>query len=299
MAGLGTNIGSDFFLRSRMTGSVTLGGQNFTPWFFAEDSDPDEGFMGDRRIPSAHIECVEGTACTITFTNQSQMPHTIHLHGMDVDQANDGVGATSSIIGPGGNFVYNFVAPHAGTYHYHCHFDTTLHYARGMYGTVIVRPPGGSTSEAWAGGPAFQEEVLWHLSSFDTGWMFDFATGTNTARFHPDVFTLNGFETAEATTDPYTRIAATVGQKVYLRIVQCSYNWARVNLGGLPFEVIDSDGRPMLQSYTTTELEMGPGERYGLLIDAAAVGSHTATIEYLDEYNNTVRGSVQTSIDFV
>ncbi len=298
MAGLGINIGSNFELTSFMTGQVTLGGANYVPWYFEDSLNGIDGFMNNRQIPSAHIECVEGTACSILFRNFSGMEHTIHLHGMDVDQANDGVGATSFVVGTGGSATYQFTAPHAGTYHYHCHVDTTLHYARGMYGTVIVRPPGGATNVAWAGGPSFDEEVLWHLSSFDTSWMSSFTTGSNTARFHPDVFALNGYETAAASADPYTRLVANVGQRIYLRLVQCSYNWARVSLGGLPFQVVDSDGRPMRTPYTTTSLEMGPGERYGVILDATAAGTHQAVVEYLNEYNNTVRGEVRTEIVF-
>ncbi len=300
MAGLGRDIRRNFFLRAMCNaGTIDLGGMTFVPWFFSEALATVGGFMGDRSIPSIHLEYVEGTPCTVGFENQSAMDHTIHLHGLDVDQANDGVGVTSFVVPPMGSTTYAFTAPHAGTYHYHCHVDTTIHYARGMYGTIIVRPPDGSTSVAWAGGPAFQEEVLWHLATFDTDWMALTTTGPQTARFHPNVFTLNGFETPAARVDPYTRIVATVGQKVYLRIMQCAYNWARVSFGGLPFEVIDSDGRPMRTPYSATELEIGPGERYGLLLTANAVGNHIALVEYLNEYNDSVRGSVQTEVQFV
>ena len=191
MAGLGTNVGTNFSVRSRMMGSVTLGGVAYTPWFFSEASNPSQGFMGDRRIPSVLLEFVEGTACSIDFFNQSSFEHTIHLHGLDVDQANDGVGATSFMVDAGDSNTYSFQAPHAGTYHYHCHVDTTLHYARGMYGTVIVRPPSGSLNLAWDGGPAFQEEVLWHLSTFDTTWLNLGFTNESTSRFHPDANSTN------------------------------------------------------------------------------------------------------------
>jgi FtsP/CotA-like multicopper oxidase with cupredoxin domain len=299
MAGLGTNIASNFFLRASMGGNVTLAGNSYLAWYFRDTGVAQDGFMGDRNIPSSHIECVEGTACSIDFVNQSQMEHTIHMHGMDVDQANDGVGATSFTVPIGGQATYYFTAPHAGTYHYHCHVDTTLHYARGMYGTIIVRPPSGSTSVAWDGGPSFQEEVLWHLSTFDTSWMNEFNTGPGTARFHPDVFTLNGLETPAAKADPFTRIVANVGEKVYIRVVQCAYNWARIRFGGLPFQVIDSDGRPMQTPQTVNKLDVGPGERYGLLLDASAPGTIEAVVEFLNEYNDTVWGEVRTDIVFV
>ena len=299
MAGLGANISANFQINSRMSGSISLGGTSYNSWFFEDVGNGIQGFMGDRTIPSTHMEFIEGTACTIDFFNQSPMDHTIHLHGLDVDQVNDGVGDTSFTVFPGNSNIYSFVAPHAGTYHYHCHVDTTLHYARGMYGTVIVRPPSGSTSVAWDGGPSFDEEVLWQLSSFDSTWMNGFSSGSGTARFRPDLFTINGFETAAATADPYTRVVATVGQKVYLRVSNSAYNWTRVSLGGLPFEVIDTDGRPMQTSYTTTSLELGPGERYGLLLDATTAGTYQGIVEYLNEYTGGVWGDARTEIVIV
>ncbi|MCP5021447.1 MAG: multicopper oxidase domain-containing protein, partial [bacterium] len=268
MAGLGNNVGNSFNLRSRMDGTLTAAGQNLSVWYYTDSlMGAGSGFQGDRDLPSAHIEVIEGQTVTINFINASWMPHTIHLHGLDVDQANDGVGVTSSVINPGGSFLYTFQAPHAGTYHYHCHEDTVLHYARGMYGTIIVRPPSGSVSEAWAGGPTFDEEVLWQLSTMDPAWdSFQHSAPNGTARFKPEVFLINGKETADAMTDVYSRVVVAAGGKAYLRVLNAAYQWARVSLGGLPFDVVASDGRPLQTAYTTGVLELGPGERYDLLI---------------------------------
>ncbi len=298
MAGLGTNVGTSFDLRARMGGSLNAAGQSLSIWFYTDaPSGIGVGFMGDRDLPSSHIETIEGQMTTVNFRNSSSMPHTIHFHGLDVDQANDGVGVTSSVINPGGTFLYTFMAPHAGTYHYHCHEDTVLHYARGMYGTVIVRPPSGSTSEAWTGGPTFDEEVLWQLSTLDVSWdLLQNSAPNATARFHPDVFLLNGRETAAATTDVFTKVVVAAGGKAYLRIVNCAYQFERVSLGGLPFDVVASDGRPLLNSYTTGVLELGPGERYDLLIEPQAVGVWNAQVDYLSDYTGAVLGSVQTQI---
>ena len=298
MAGLGTNVGTSFDLRARMGGSIIAAGQNLSIWYYTDaPSGMGVGFMGDRDLPSSHIEVIEGQMITVNFRNASWMPHTIHFHGLDVNQANDGVGVTSSVINPGGTFLYTFMAPHAGTYHYHCHEDTVLHYARGMYGTVIVRPPSGSTSEAWTGGPTFDEEVLWQLSTLDPAWdTFQHSAPNGTARFNPEVFLLNGRETAAAITDVYSKVIVNVGEKAYIRIANCAYQFARVSLGGLPFEVVASDGRPLRNAYTTGVLELGPGERYDILVEPPTAGVHTAQIDYLSEYTGAVYGSVQTQI---
>ena len=300
MAGLGQNVGTTFSLTARMNGSVVVGGQTYTAWYFTDGSVMSgRGFMGDRDIPSSHIECIEGQQITLNFANRSMMDHTIHLHGMDVDQANDGVPSTSFSIPGMGNHTYQFLAPHAGTYHYHCHVDTVIHYARGMYGTVIVRPPGGRTDLAWAGGPVFQEEVLWQLSTLDTTWMNLSFSGPGTARFRPDAFLLNGLETAGAKADLYSRVVVPVGQTAYIRVANYAYQWARIRLGGLSFVVAASDGRPMVNMPTVTEWELGPGERYDILFTGVAPGLWNATIEYLDDHTGAVLGTVQTEIQVV
>ena len=126
MAGLGTNVSNEHSMRARMNGFTTLNGNPVQLWFFDVNSS-NSGFMGNRFSPSAHIEIVEGEMVSIDVLNASNMDHTIHLHGLDVDQANDGVATTSQPIAPFETFTYQFIAPFAGTYHYHCHIDTVLH----------------------------------------------------------------------------------------------------------------------------------------------------------------------------
>jgi len=253
----------------------------------------------DDERPSEHIEPVEGQLIKINYRNQSGMPHTIHLHGLDVDQANDGVPQTSFAIPPMGEHIYEFVAPHAGTYHYHCHVDTVVHYQRGMSGAIIVRPPGGETNLAWVGGPTFDEEVLWHLHTYDLSWRGVMVSGPATARHRPDVFLLNGNETAAATADPFTRLNLAVGQTAYIRLVNSCYQWGRVSLGGLPFTVVASDGRPMRRAPSATEWELGPGERYDLLFTATQAGQFQATVDYLDDHTGAVLGQAATAISIV
>ncbi len=301
MAGLGNDIRANFALRSLMNGRTSIGGTDYTSWLFGDQGSAPQarGFMGDRQMPSVHLECVEGDDITIAFKNESQMPHTIHLHGVDVHQRADGVPATSVNVFPGGTYDYKFRAPHAGTYHYHCHHDTLIHYARGMHGALIVRPPGGSTNTAWSGGPSFDEEVLWQLQSADTSWFSQWVSGPATARFRPDGFLLNGLDGAAALDDTFSRASIQRGQRAYIRVLNAAYNWARVTLGGLPFDVVASEGRPMRANLRTRQLELGPGERYDLLFEGLEVGSHRARIEYLNEYDGTVHGSVETRIDIV
>ena len=86
-------------------------------------------------------------------------PHSIHLHGLDVDAANDGVPETSvgaipanlcrrhnrSTIaratpapGAGNVVVYMFSPKYPGTTMYHCHQEADIHVQMGMYGALVV-----------------------------------------------------------------------------------------------------------------------------------------------------------------
>lgn len=296
MAGLGKNIDSDFSMRARMNGFTTVQGSPLQLWYFDLDSS-NSGFMGDRFLPSAHLEMIQGELISINLMNQSNMDHTIHLHGLDVDQANDGVASTSMAVPPFGSFTYQFIAPFAGTYHYHCHIDTVLHYHRGMAGAIIVRPPGGATDVAWEGGPSFDEEVLWHLSTYDTTWEVAQQSSAVTARHRPDIFMLNGRAGLDAQQCPFTVLRTRVGQRLYLRVVNQAYQFARFSLGGHPFEIVATDGRPMPKPIVTDSWELGTGERYDVLFTPTKRMKGLATVDYLDDYTGQVLGQAATTID--
>ena len=296
MAGLGTNVGTEFTVRARMNGYTQLAGENVRLWFYALQG-TNRGFMNDRFVPSVHLEVIEGELISVTFQNSSNDSHTIHWHGLDVDQANDGVESTSMAIAPFETFTYQFVAPHAGTYHYHCHFDTVVHYHRGMAGAVIVRPPGAETDVAWQGGPQFDEEVLWHLTTYDLAWETETVSSTSTARHRPNVFLLNGKEPGESETCPFTVVKMGLNKKAYVRVVNQAYQFARFSLGGLPFQIVATDGRPMPEPITTDNWVIGTGERYDIMFSSSVPYKNLATIEYLDEYNSSVLGTVSTMID--
>ena len=288
-----------------MMGNLAMAdGASLRTWYFGN------GFNNDRPLAGPVLEVNEGD--TARFTLSSMMPHSIHFHGLDVDQANDGVPSTSGYVGRsmggegfgrvgnapslGRSFTYTFTAPHAGTYMYHCHVDTSLHFEMGMYGTVIVRPPDGDTTRVWAGGPAFDREYVWQLTTFDSSWHGYRVSGAGTARYRPDYFMINGRDGANALTDPATAVSAAAGQRVLIRLNGTSYQPATVRLGGLLFDVIASDGRPLPQPIRTDHQLVCAGERYDLLLTMPQSGQYTATVDYHDIRNTRIIGTVATSL---
>jgi manganese oxidase len=105
-------------------------------------------------------------------------PHSIHLHGLDVNQANDGVPETSvgaipanlcadgsNALGPlfdcaghggfyagaGNVLVYMFTQRKPGTYFYHCHQEADIHVQMGMYGAMVIYNPGDAAASTGPG----------------------------------------------------------------------------------------------------------------------------------------------------
>ncbi|MEW6488455.1 MAG: multicopper oxidase domain-containing protein [Thermodesulfobacteriota bacterium] len=132
--------------------------------------------------PSAPIRCVEGEVCHTRMNNRGG-PHTIHHHGIEPTAFNDGVGKLSvEVAGP--DYVYQWQANEAGTYFYHCHRNTVLHFEMGMYGMLLVDPPApvgsGLTAPYALGGPGFvrrrselvryDREAIWVPDDIDPRW---------------------------------------------------------------------------------------------------------------------------------
>ncbi|MDI6853322.1 MAG: multicopper oxidase domain-containing protein [Deltaproteobacteria bacterium] len=105
-------------------------------WGFFDDNEPGNEY----RFPSQPIRLVEGQIFHGFLHNTSiGGRHTIHWHGMEPTSHNDGVGKLSMEVGSEG-YEYQWLASAAGTYFYHCHRNTVLHFEMGMYGMLIIDP---------------------------------------------------------------------------------------------------------------------------------------------------------------
>ena len=66
---------------------------------------------------------------------------TLHWHGVDLPNAEDGVaGVTQDAVPVGGQHVYRFVAEHPGTYWYHSHQVSHEQVRGGLFGVLVVEP---------------------------------------------------------------------------------------------------------------------------------------------------------------
>jgi nitrite reductase (NO-forming) len=93
-------------------------------------------------VPGSFIRVRQGDTVEFHLLNHpdSKMPHNIDLHGV----TGPGGGAASSFTAPGHESVFTFKALNEGLYVYHCATAPVgMHVANGMYGLILVEPPGG------------------------------------------------------------------------------------------------------------------------------------------------------------
>ena len=93
----------------------------------------------DGSVPGPILRATEGDRLRIRMANHTSHAHNLHLHGRH-DPAMDGW----EPVPPGGEFTYDVIAEPFGLHPYHCHTAPIAeHIGRGLYGAMIVDPPGG------------------------------------------------------------------------------------------------------------------------------------------------------------
>lgn len=253
-----------------VTHEVVLPDSTKVPMWILEDPDDKEG---GRVFPSKTLRIRKNELVHVR-TGSAGNTHTIHWHGIEPTPMNDGVGKHSFEIG--GNFDYQFQPRDAGTYFYHCHKNTTLHFEMGLYGLLIIDPdvPGAPFTN---GGPGlfstynppshlvpYDVELFWVGDEFDTRWhtlghnafMQDcrpddpvapdsFSQDGILNDFRPDVFLITGVPRVDDATPikaPLISAEARVGQTILARILDAGYTVQKYFLD-LDAEVVGMDGQ--------------------------------------------------------
>src|SRR6266568_9403812 len=100
-------------------------------------------------IPGPPLILAQGQPTAIRVVNQLSEPLAVHWHGIELESYYDGVPGLSGSgqqllkpIAPGTSFVVHLTAPRAGTFIYHTHIDDLKQLSSGLYGPLIVLPPG-------------------------------------------------------------------------------------------------------------------------------------------------------------
>jgi FtsP/CotA-like multicopper oxidase with cupredoxin domain len=289
-------------LIARNTGEKVLANDTTIRVFgFAENLGSQPG------VPGPTLVVNQGDSVVIDLWNVSQgAPHTIHLHGLDVNQQNDGVPHLSFDVPHMEHGYYFFKAPHAGTYLYHCHVASTIHVQAGMYGLIIVKPTDGSNT-TWDGGYAYQKEYAYFMSEIDTTWhrddvlMHDHDPNQTIHKveiptYDPQFFLINGFSDQQLAEND-VRIDGLVNETNYLRLANIGFYGVRVILPAmLQAKVVASDGRALPSEEVSDTIVVMPGERYGLLIKASGEFEGNINYEYFSLNTNQVKNTQQVPV---
>ena len=96
----------------------------------------------DGRSPGPELRVRQGDLVEVTLVNDDiAQGVTIHWHGVDVPNAEDGVaGVTQDAVLPGERYVYRFRAEQVGTFWYHTHQASSKEVRRGLFGAIVIEP---------------------------------------------------------------------------------------------------------------------------------------------------------------
>jgi FtsP/CotA-like multicopper oxidase with cupredoxin domain len=194
-----------------------------------------EALTFDGKSPGPELRVRQGDLVQVTLVNKDvDGGVTIHWHGVDVPNAEDGVaGVTQNAVLPGERSVYRFRVEQVGTFWYHTHQVSSKEVRRGLFGAFVIEPAHAAPSDV------LDDVVISH--SFD------------------------GFPTLDGN-DGLEQRAVAPGASIRLRLVNSDSTPQRFTLGGTTFRVISIDGTdlnepPPIENET---LEIGAGGRVDL-----------------------------------
>ena len=200
---------------------------------------------GEPTVPGPMIKVSTGDKVRVVLDNQLPQSTAIHFHGIDVPNAMDGVpDVTQPPVKPGEKFTYEFVAkgPAVGMYHSHHHAEHQV--PDGLVGAFIIDDmpvPAGVT---------VSQRVPMVLN--DAGVIG---------------LTLNG-KSFPATAPTIAKL----GQWVMVDYFNEGLQIHPMHLHGLPQMVIAKDGFPVPATYMADTVNVAPGERYTVLVQATTPG---------------------------
>lgn len=224
------------------------------------------------QLPGPTIRVRQRERLQVRVANALDQETTVHWHGLRIPIGMDGVPhLTQKPIAPGETFLYDFVAPDAGTYWYHPHQRSFEQVGRGLYGALIVEEVEPVRVD---------RELVWVLDDWrltKSGALSDDFGNRHDAAHNGRVgntVTVNGRLPGD--------VRLRRGERIRLRLI----NAANARIFGLEFQdhepvVIALDGQPVaLHAPGDGVVVLGPGMRADLILDASAAdGQRYAVID--------------------
>ena len=279
-------------------------GQNVNFWVFCQDG---MGGGGGCTLPSPVLELPVGATANINLNmmmapqeNPPYHGHTIHPHGVDVPQSEDGVPETGAAV-LGDTYNFSVDSRYVGGHMYHCHVHTVKHLEMGMYGALVVK----NGSRINNGGPTYDYEWNMVLSAVDPAYHTAVQDSPVFADYNPRYFLINGQE-GLSTGSPSEVFTAAPGARVAIRLIgihSVNSTFRVRNSGGnnQAFTVHNVDGFALPTPKTVTSVEVSPGQTKDIMITLpSGSGSLYPQVTYSNLRNNGnySNGTVYTRLDY-
>ncbi|KAJ2028889.1 ferroxidase fet3 [Coemansia sp. S610] len=232
-----------------------------------------DGSSGSRRaigangaLPIPPVLATKGDTLVLNVHNSLDVSTSIHAHGIFQNGTNfmDGPAmVTQCGIPPGHNFTYEYVADHAGTFWLHGHDHSQN--SDGLRTPLVVHD---SKKPYHYDGD--------YLLSLEDWFQFEIADRLKNSLDPTQTFPpppnypyslLNGYPTAPS-------FQFKPGKTYRIRVINMSTTeWFQFNLPGHQMRVIEADGE-YSQPSAVDGLDLGPGQRYSVLVAAHPTDSH-------------------------
>lgn len=197
------------------------------------------------QVPGPQIRVREGDRVRVVLHNQLPESTSIHFHGLEVPNDQDGVPfLTQPPVKPGESYTYEFTVPNSGSHMYHSHHNAAAQVGKGLLGAFVVDP------RTPRGEPVVALDYVMILNDGSHG------------------FTINGKDFPA--TEP---LVCKRGDTVRIRFMNEGMMIHPMHLHGMHMTVIAKDGWPQPMPWKCDTLNVAPGERWDVLVKANNPGT--------------------------
>ena len=197
-------------------------------------------------VPGPQIRVREGDRVRINVKNELAESTSVHFHGLEVPNNQDGVPfITQPPIKPGASYTYEFTVPNPGSHMYHSHHNAAKQVGLGLLGAFVVEP---------------RRKVAYDNADVDYVMILnDGAHG----------YTLNG--KSFPATDP---IVVNRGQTLRVRFMNEGMMIHPMHLHGMHMRIVEKDGWPLEgAAFRCDTINIAPGERWDAIINCNNPGT--------------------------
>jgi manganese oxidase len=216
-----------------------------------------EGWAYNGQIPGPMIHTDIGDQVEVVVTNNLPMGTDVHWHGIKVPNSEDGVAPlTQELIQPGETYTYRFTTDESAVNMYHPHHHAQMKVPNGMWGVFLVGDLPLPEPGATIGGRTLADDLtpdqIVPLVVNDAGTIGMSINGKSFPATAP--------------------IVAKKGDQILIHYYNEGYQIHPMHLHGMPQLVVAKDGFPLDQPYWSDTVNVAPGERFSVLVEAEEVG---------------------------